>query len=75
MGGCQNYGPFSGTLNNRCRIVIGTIILTITRIDKIKSCSDPILVFVTLFKSSKGPRDGKTCNGTATRLRLTSRAP
>ena len=32
MGGCQNYGPFLGTLNNRCRIIIGTqkgtIILT-----------------------------------------------
>ena len=24
MGGCQNRGPFSGTLNNRCRIIIGT---------------------------------------------------
>ena len=24
MGGCQNYGPFLGTLNNRCRIIIGT---------------------------------------------------
>ena len=24
MGGCQNYGPFLGTLNNRCRILIGT---------------------------------------------------
>ena len=34
MGGCQNYGPFLGTLNMRCRIVImiqkGTIILTTT---------------------------------------------
>ena len=32
MGGCQNYGPFLGTLNIRCRIIIGiqkgTIILT-----------------------------------------------
>ena len=32
MGGCQNYGPFWGTLNNRCRSIIGTqkgtIILT-----------------------------------------------
>ena len=31
MGGCQNYGPFLGTLNIRCRIIIGahkgTIIL------------------------------------------------
>ena len=34
MGGCQNYGPFFGTLKNRCRIIIripkGTIILTTT---------------------------------------------
>ena len=36
MGGCQNYGPFWGTLNNRCRIIIGTqkgtIVLTTTQI-------------------------------------------
>ena len=34
MGGCQNYGPFLGTLNIRCCIKIGTqkgaIILTTT---------------------------------------------
>ena len=34
MGGWQNYGPFLGTLNMRCRIIIGiqngTIILTTT---------------------------------------------
>ena len=34
MGGCQNYGPFLGTLNIRCRIIIRTqkrtIILTTT---------------------------------------------
>ena len=34
MGGCQNYGPFLGTLNIRCRIIIGiqkgTIIVTTT---------------------------------------------
>ena len=33
MGGCQHYGPFLGTLNIRCRSIIGTqkgtIILTI----------------------------------------------
>ena len=23
-GGCQNDGPFLGTLNNRCRIILGT---------------------------------------------------
>ena len=36
MGGCRNYGPFLGTLNIRCRIIIGiqkgTIILTTTHI-------------------------------------------
>ena len=36
MGGCQNYGPFLGTLNIKCRIVIGiqkgTLILTTTHI-------------------------------------------
>ena len=35
MGGCQNYGPFLGTLNIRGRIIIGTqkgtIILTTTQ--------------------------------------------
>ena len=34
MGGCQNSGPFLGTLNIRCRIIIGiqkgTNILTTT---------------------------------------------
>ena len=36
MGGCQNYGPSLGTLNIRCRSIIGTqigtIILTTTHI-------------------------------------------
>ena len=36
MGGCQNSDPFWGTLNSRCRIIIGiqkgTIILTTTHI-------------------------------------------
>ena len=38
MGGCQNYDPFWGTLNIRCRIIIGiqkgTIILTTTHMFK-----------------------------------------
>ena len=42
MDGCQNYGPFLGTLNIRCRIIIGTqkgtIILTTTRI--MKGCKE-----------------------------------
>ena len=37
MGGCQNYGPFLGTLNIRCRIIIrtqkGTLILTTTHME------------------------------------------
>ena len=37
MGGCQNDGPFLGTLNIRCRTIIGTqtgtIILTTTHIN------------------------------------------
>ena len=37
MGGCQHYGPFLGTLNIRCRIIIGTqkgaITLTSTHFD------------------------------------------
>ena len=41
MGGCQNYGPFLGTLNIRCRIIIGiqkgTIILTTTHMEKTRS--------------------------------------
>ena len=32
LGSCQNYGPFWGTLNNRCRIILGTIILATTHI-------------------------------------------
>ena len=30
MGSCQNYGPFLGTLNIRCRIIVRTLILTTT---------------------------------------------
>ena len=34
MGGCQNYAPFLGTLNIRCRTTLGTpkgtIVLTTT---------------------------------------------
>ena len=36
LGGCQNWGPLLGTLNNRCRIIVGTqkgaIILTTTHL-------------------------------------------
>ena len=37
MGSCQNYGPFLGTINIRCRIMLrtqkGTPILTTTHMD------------------------------------------
>ena len=43
LGGCQNYGPFLGTLNIRCRIKIGTqkgtIILTATHLYSVKEKS------------------------------------
>ena len=43
MGGCQNDGSFLGTLNIRCRIIIGTqkgtIILTTTHMPPSSSCS------------------------------------
>ena len=36
VDGCQNYGPFLGPLNTRCRIILrthtGTIILPTTRV-------------------------------------------
>ena len=45
MGGCQNYDPFLGTLNIRCRIIIGiqkgTIILITTHVRKLFSPSPP----------------------------------
>ena len=38
MGGCQNYGPFLGTRNIRCLIIIrtqkGTLILTTTHVSR-----------------------------------------
>ena len=40
MGGCQNYGPFLGTLNSRGRIIVGiqkgTIILTTYHIEGLR---------------------------------------
>ena len=47
MGGCQNHGPFLGTLNIRGRIIIGTqketIILTTTHINV--SCWSTTILF------------------------------
>ena len=45
MGGCQNYGPFLGTLNIRGRIIIGTqkgiIILTTTHMGAVSGLEFP----------------------------------
>ena len=42
LGSCQNYGPFWGTQNYRCRIIIrtqkGTLILTTTHLGKQLGC-------------------------------------
>ena len=47
MGGCENYGPSLGTLNIRCRILIGvqkqTIILATAHMG-ICHNRDPLLV-------------------------------
>ena len=37
MVGCQNYGPFWGTLNLRCRILLGIQKGTIINFDKKRS--------------------------------------
>ena len=34
VGSFQNYDPFWGTLNNRCRIIKGTLILTTTHVSQ-----------------------------------------
>ena len=48
MGGCQNYGPFLGPLNIRCRIRIGIIILTTTHFIY---PYNPYIVVVSIFFS------------------------
>ena len=60
MGGCQNYGPFLGTLNIRCRIIIGihkgTIILTTTHIhEKEYSTRSTDTFSIKVGASSHGP--------------------
>ena len=49
MRGCQNYGPFLGTLNNRCRITTGTqkgaIILTTTHIGIMERQMETTMVY------------------------------
>ena len=52
MGGCQNHGPFLGTLNMRCRIIIGiqkgTILFTTTHMlgiySSYKMTPSPVIV-------------------------------
>ena len=59
MGGCPNYGPFLGTLNIRCRIIIGiqkgAIILTTTHIGfSRKFCDGTCWEYNWLDHESKG---------------------
>ena len=57
VGGCQNYDPFLGTLNIRCRIIIGiqkgTIISTTTHVPRKKACF-PTLALVSLLPKGLG---------------------
>ena len=45
VGGCQNYGPFLGSLNIRCRIILGiqkgTLILTTTHVHTASHSAKP----------------------------------
>ena len=56
MGGCQNYGPFLGTLNIRGRIIIGTqkgtMILTTTHMEGGGRCADTRISVLSLFWSA-----------------------
>ena len=53
MGGCQNDGPFLGTLIIRCRIITGkqkeTIIVTTTHIDL-------NTIVLTISTTTRGPQ-------------------
>ena len=52
MGGCQNYGPFLGTLNIRCRTIIGTqkgTIILITTHMKVPSPSQQVSLGLRAF--------------------------
>ena len=54
VGGCQHDGPFFGTLNIRCRIILGTqkgtIILTTTLVSCARTyfqyCPHPVTVYI-----------------------------
>ena len=75
MGGCQNYGPFLGTLNNRCRIIIGTqkgaIILTTTHMCLIPA-ADGVLVTSKDIHTDVDPRSikGRLINALTSQHRL-----
>ena len=73
MGGCQNYGPFLGTLNTRCRIITGiqkgTIIIILTTTHMSYSRYIPYIhgrgsvlgnIFGILLNYQKGPMFGRT---------------
>ena len=76
MAGCQNYGPFWGTLDIRCRIIIGTkkgtIILTTTHMKNVNSTliqgllqSQDLLLLKRLGRGGS-KTGGAGCRGAAT---------
>ena len=58
MGSCQNYGPFLGTLNIRCRIIIrtqtGTRIFTTNQMNKSSLITRKSMACIGLSSNSLG---------------------
>ena len=58
MGSCQNYGPFLGTLNIRCRIIIrtqkGTRIFTTSQMNKSSLITGKSMACIGLSSNSLG---------------------
>ena len=61
VGGCQYYDPFLGTLNSRCRTIIGTqkriIILTTTHVMWTEIVPGARTSFKDMFRNEGGVSD------------------
>ena len=75
MGGCQNYGAFLGTLNIRCRIIIGiqngTVILTTTYMSySLKTLVSPLTLpaIVPIYNPLYHPIEGVSTIGDRTSI-------
>ena len=72
MGGCQNYGPFLGTLNIRCRIIIGTpkgtILSTTTQIMREIMIIAVIVVRIRIISTKIGIKNKNAKNMTRRRI-------